>query len=158
MRCSVVAIGTELLLGQIVDTNSSWLGEQLAAAGIDSLFQVKVGDNLGRIVSTLRSTLEQTDAVIICGGLGPTHDDITREAIAEIMGVSVEISTDKERIRPENSEVERLWADNSKANEVLGWKPSYAGLNGFREGLAKSIDWFTQPENLKLYKSGIYNL
>ena len=92
MRCSVVAIGTELLLGQIVDTNSSWLGEQLAAAGIDSLFQVKVGDNLGRIVATLRSTLEQTDAVIICGGLGPTHDDITREAIAEIMGVELEMN------------------------------------------------------------------
>ncbi|MFM7761407.1 MAG: molybdopterin-binding protein, partial [Acidimicrobiaceae bacterium] len=52
MRCSVVAVGTELLLGQIVDTNSSWLGEQLAAAGIDSLFQVKVGDNLARIVAT----------------------------------------------------------------------------------------------------------
>ena len=92
MRCSVVAVGTELLLGQIVDTNSSWLGEQLAAAGIDSLFQIKVGDNLGRIVSTLRSTLAETDAVIICGGLGPTHDDITREAIAEIMGVELELN------------------------------------------------------------------
>ena len=92
MRCSVVAIGTELLLGQIIDTNSSWLGEQLAAAGIDSLFQVKVGDNLGRIVATLKSTLNDADAVIICGGLGPTHDDITREAIAEIMGVELELN------------------------------------------------------------------
>ena len=92
MRCSVVAVGTELLLGQIVDTNSSWLGEQLASAGIDSLFQVKVGDNLGRIVATLRSTLEQADAIIICGGLGPTHDDITREAIAVIMGVELEMN------------------------------------------------------------------
>ena len=92
MRCSVVAVGTELLLGQIVDTNSSWLCEQLASAGIDSLFQVKVGDNLGRIVATLRSTLEQADAIIICGGLGPTHDDITREAIAEIMGVELEMN------------------------------------------------------------------
>lgn len=92
MRCSVVAVGTELLLGQIVDTNSSWLGEQLAAAGIDSLFQVKVGDNLGRIVATLKSTLNEADAVIICGGLGPTHDDITREAIAEIMGVELELN------------------------------------------------------------------
>ena len=92
MRCSVVAVGTELLLGQIVDTNSSWLGEQLASAGIDSLFQVKVGYNLGRIVATLRSTLEQADAIIICGGLGPTHDDITREAIAEIMGVELEMN------------------------------------------------------------------
>lgn len=92
MRCSVVAIGTELLLGQIIDTNSSWLGEQLAAAGIDSLFQVKVGDNLGRIVATLKSTLAETDAIIICGGLGPTHDDITREAIAEIMGTDLEMN------------------------------------------------------------------
>ena len=58
MRCEVVAVGTELLLGQIVDTNSSWIGEQLALAGIDSHFQTKVGDNLARIVSALRSALD----------------------------------------------------------------------------------------------------
>ncbi|HZY07137.1 MAG TPA: molybdopterin-binding protein, partial [Ilumatobacteraceae bacterium] len=81
MRCDVVAVGTELLLGQIVDTNSAWLGEHLAAIGIDSLLQVKVGDNLGRVVTALRSTLATADAVIVCGGLGPTHDDLTREAI-----------------------------------------------------------------------------
>jgi nicotinamide-nucleotide amidase len=92
MRCDVVAIGTELLLGQIVDTNSSWLGEQLSAAGIDSCLQVKVGDNLNRMVKAIRQTLEDADAVIICGGLGPTHDDITREAIAEIMGVQLEFN------------------------------------------------------------------
>ena len=74
------------------------------------------------------------------------------------MGSTIEVSTSQERVRPENSEVQRLWADNSKAIEVLGWKPLYVGLNGFREGLTKSIDWFTQPDNLKLYKSGIYNL
>ncbi len=89
MRCDVVAVGTELLLGQIVDTNSAWIGETLAASGIDSLVQVKVGDNLARIVGVLRRTLDDADAVIVCGGLGPTHDDITREAIAEIMGVGL---------------------------------------------------------------------
>src|SRR5215212_6778989 len=89
MRCEVVAIGTELLLGQIVDTNSSWIGEQLALAGIDSLFQVKVGDNHGRIVDTLRLALSRSDAVICCGGLGPTQDDITRACIAEVMGVEL---------------------------------------------------------------------
>ena len=94
MRCDVVAVGTELLLGQIVDTNSSWLGEQLSAAGIDSLFQVKVGDNLGRIVTAIRDRLAQADAVIVCGGLGPTHDDITREAIASIMGVELVLDED----------------------------------------------------------------
>jgi nicotinamide-nucleotide amidase len=89
MRCDVVAVGTELLLGQVVDTNSAWLGENLAANGIDSLLQVKVGDNLGRAVSVLRSTLANADAVIVCGGLGPTHDDLTREAIAAVMGVEL---------------------------------------------------------------------
>jgi nicotinamide-nucleotide amidase len=87
MRCEVIAVGTELLLGQITDTNSAWLGEQLALAGIDSHFQVKVGDNRERIVSALRIALERSDAIIICGGLGPTQDDITREAIAQVMGV-----------------------------------------------------------------------
>jgi nicotinamide-nucleotide amidase len=89
MRCEVVAVGTELLLGQIVDTNSSYIGEQLALAGIDSLHQVKVGDNLGRMIDVLRTALQRADAVIVCGGLGPTHDDITREAIADIMGVEL---------------------------------------------------------------------
>ena len=89
MRCDVVAVGTELLLGQIVDSNSAWLGERLAANGINSLLQVKVGDNLGRVESVLRNTLADADAVIMCGGLGPTHDDLTREAIAAVMGVDL---------------------------------------------------------------------
>ncbi|MGI8792921.1 MAG: competence/damage-inducible protein A [Acidimicrobiales bacterium] len=90
MRCEVVAVGTELLLGQIVDTNSSWLGEQLALIGVDSLFQTKVGDNIDRIVLALRQALARSDAVIVCGGLGPTQDDITREAIARVMNVELE--------------------------------------------------------------------
>jgi len=89
MRCEVVAVGTELLLGQVVDTNSAWIGEQLADAGIDSHFQVKVGDNHARIVAAIRDALARSDAVICCGGLGPTQDDITREAIAEVMGVEL---------------------------------------------------------------------
>lgn len=89
MRCDVVAVGTELLLGQIHDTNSAWMGEQLAASGIDSLLQVKVGDNVARIVAQLERLLVDADAVIMCGGLGPTHDDLTREAIATVMGVEL---------------------------------------------------------------------
>jgi len=84
-----VAVGTELLLGQIVDTNSSWIGEQLALAGIDSHFQTKVGDNLGRMMAAIEQALERSDAVIVCGGLGPTPDDITRDAIAAVMGVEL---------------------------------------------------------------------
>jgi nicotinamide-nucleotide amidase len=87
MRCEVVAVGTELLLGQIVDTNSAWIGEQLALAGIDCTHQQTVGDNLERIVGALELALGRADAVIVCGGLGPTQDDITRNAIARVMGV-----------------------------------------------------------------------
>ena len=85
----MLAVGTELLLGQITDTNSSWLGEQLAAAGIESHLQVKVGDNLARMEDALSVALVDADAVIVCGGLGPTHDDLTREAIASLMGAEL---------------------------------------------------------------------
>ena len=89
MKCNVVAVGTELLLGQIVDTNSSWIGEQLAAVGIASHLQMKVGDNLERIVDAFRTALRDADALIVCGGLGPTHDDMTRDALAVLMGVEL---------------------------------------------------------------------
>jgi nicotinamide-nucleotide amidase len=90
MRCEVLAIGTELLLGQIVDTNSAYIGEQLAASGIDSYEHRAIGDNQARIVAALRDMLDRSDAVLICGGLGPTQDDLTRDAIAEVMGVALE--------------------------------------------------------------------
>jgi nicotinamide-nucleotide amidase len=86
MRCDLVAVGTELLLGQIVDSNSAWIGEQLAAIGIATNVHVKVGDNVARIEGVVRQRLAEADAVIVCGGLGPTHDDLTREAIAAVMG------------------------------------------------------------------------
>src|SRR5579871_4806268 len=89
MRCEVLAIGTELLLGQIVDTNSAYIGEQLAASGIDSYEHRAIGDNQARIVAALRDMLSRSDAVLICGGLGPTQDDLTRDAIAELMGVEL---------------------------------------------------------------------
>jgi nicotinamide-nucleotide amidase len=89
MRCEIVAVGTELLLGQIVDTNSAWLGEQLALAGVDHTHTQVVGDNLDRIVDALTLALSRAEAVIVCGGLGPTQDDITRDAIARVMGVEL---------------------------------------------------------------------
>ena len=90
MRVEVVAVGTELLLGQIADTNSQWLGEQLAANGVASHFHQHVGDNHERIVLAIRTALTRSDAVIVSGGLGPTQDDITRAAIAEVMNVPLE--------------------------------------------------------------------
>ena len=87
--CEVVAVGTELLLGQIVDTNSSWIGEQLALNGVESYYQTKVGDNPERIKQVLEQALGRSDFVIVCGGLGPTQDDLTRDVIAEVMGVDL---------------------------------------------------------------------
>ena len=89
MRIEIVAVGTELLLGQIADTNSMWMGEHLAAAGVASHFHQAVGDNHARMVLAFRTALARSDGVIVCGGLGPTHDDITREAVAEVMNVAL---------------------------------------------------------------------
>jgi|TARA_B100001971_G_scaffold64543_1_gene59387 nicotinamide-nucleotide amidase len=88
--CEIVAVGTELLLGQIVDTNSAWIGEQLALSGIDCHRYTVVGDNRERMMAAFCEALDRADAVIVTGGLGPTQDDITREVVAELMGVTME--------------------------------------------------------------------
>jgi len=114
MRCEIVAIGTELLLGHIVDTNSSWIARRLALAGIDSHFQTKVGDNLDRIVQAIEIALNRSEAVIVCGGLGPTHDDLTRNAIARVMGTElVRDSKIVDRIRNMFKERGRVMANNN---------------------------------------------
>ena len=82
----------------------------------------------------------------------------TARAIAEVMGVEIEILTAEQRRRPQKSEVERLWAANDKARELLGWQPQYGGLDGFRRGLSETVAWFSKPSHLALYKSEIYNL
>src|SRR5947199_3577702 len=83
VKCEVGAVGTELLLGHVVDTNSAHIGDRLALAGIDSHYRTTVGDNVDRIAGVLRIALDRNDAVIVCGGLGPTQDDVTREGIAQ---------------------------------------------------------------------------
>lgn len=114
MRCEVIAVGTELLLGQITDTNSSWVGAQLALAGIDSHFQSKVGDNIGRIVAVIEHALARSDALIVCGGLGPTQDDLTRDAIAAVMGVDlIRDASIAERIRAKFAARGRAMPENN---------------------------------------------
>ena len=82
----------------------------------------------------------------------------TVKIIAELMGRDVNIKTEEQRLRPEKSEVERLWADNTKAIELLNWHPSYPGKQGFKEGLKETIAWFTNKDNLNKYKTDIYNI
>lgn len=82
----------------------------------------------------------------------------TAQLIAEVMGTEVEIETEQERLRPAKSEVERLYADNSKAKSLLNWKPCYSGRDGMKRGLKETVNWFTRSEHLKLYKYERYNL
>ena len=82
----------------------------------------------------------------------------TAKLIADVMGQEIEILTDTQRLRPEKSEVERLWADNTKSKKLLEWEPKYGGVDGFRRGLAKTIEWITDPSNLLTYKSDKYNV
>lgn len=82
----------------------------------------------------------------------------TARIIAELMGAEIQIVVEEARLRPKKSEVERLWADNTKALDMLGWSPSYAELDGFRRGLAETIAWFSEPKNLRQYKVGISNI
>ena len=94
MRVEVLAVGTELLLGQIVNTNGAEIGERLADAGFDHFHQAVVGDNLDRVAEAIRTAVERSDALIITGGIGPTQDDVTREAICRAAGVEMRFSED----------------------------------------------------------------
>ena len=114
MRCEFIAIGTELLLGQIVNSNAAWIGEQLALAGIDCLYHVTIGDNRQRMIDTIRQSFERADAVIVSGGLGPTQDDITREVIATVMDVDL-VRDDEiaDRIRDRFESRGRVMSENN---------------------------------------------
>ncbi len=82
----------------------------------------------------------------------------TARIIAELMGREAKLLNDEERMRPSGSEVERLWADNTRARVLAGWTPEYGGLEGFRRGLPETIEWFSAPENLRRYRAGVYNI
>lgn len=112
-------------------------------------------------VSAFIAALESDDGVGEVINFGSNFEisiGDTARLIAETMGVEVEITTDEERLRPTNSEVERLWADNTKACRLFGWQPAYSGREGFKRGLAETIEWFANPTNLAGYKADIYNL
>lgn len=82
----------------------------------------------------------------------------TAKMIAEAMNVEIEIITDEARLRPADSEVERLWADNTKAKQLFGWQPSYGGQEGFKRGIAETVEWFQKSDNLSSYKTDAYNI
>ncbi|HHY21667.1 MAG TPA: SDR family NAD(P)-dependent oxidoreductase [Bacilli bacterium] len=116
-----------------------------------------VNDTVNGFISVLESD-KSVGEVINIGSNYEVSIGETVELIAELMGASIEIETDDVRLRPEKSEVERLWAENKKAKELLGWEPQYGGKDGFKRGLAETIEWFTNPDNLKQYKADVYNI
>jgi len=97
MRAELISVGTEILLGEITDTNSQWIAARLPAIGIDLYHQSTVGDNIGRLAEAIERALKRSDVVIMTGGLGPTEDDLTREAIAQVMGEEMFVDADAER-------------------------------------------------------------
>jgi dTDP-glucose 4,6-dehydratase len=116
-----------------------------------------VADTVRGFISALESDLGIGDVINIGSNFEISIGDAAH-SIAEVMGVDVEFQTDEQRLRPEKSEVERLWASNDKARDLLGWQPEYGGLEGFRRGVIETADWFSDPQNLLTYKTDIYNL
>lgn len=91
MHAEIVVIGTELLLGQIIDTNAAYLAQQLSSIGINLYYKSTVGDNKGRMIETLKRAVERSDIIITTGGIGPTLDDMTRETVAAVLGVELQL-------------------------------------------------------------------
>ena len=116
-----------------------------------------VADTVAGFVTALESDSGVGEVINLGSNFEISIGD-TAHAIAEAMGTSIEIITDEQRLRPEKSEVERLWASNTKARELLGWQPQYGGRDGFMRGLAETISWFRERVNLSAYKADIYNI
>jgi NAD dependent epimerase/dehydratase len=116
-----------------------------------------VADTVAGFIAALESDKGIGEVINIGSNFEISIGD-TAKTIAEVMGAEIETLCDQQRIRPEKSEVERLWACNKKAKELLGWQPRYGGLEGFRRGIEETAIWFTQPSHLGMYKADIYNL
>ena len=143
MKCEIIAIGTELLLGQIEDTNSTWIAQQLALQGIHCHFQTRVGDNIARIVDAFEIALARADIIICCGGLGPTQDDITRHAMAQVMGVT--LFRDEalvQQIRAQFVRRQRVMSDNNllQADRPVG-SEVLSAMPGTAPGLKCAFTW-----------------
>ena len=116
-----------------------------------------VQDTVNGFVAALQSEKGFGEVMNLGSGFEISIGDVAK-LISSAMGVPLEISEEKQRLRPEKSEVNRLLADNSKAKAILGWSPEYMGLEGFKRGLERTIEWFSNSNNLKTYKSEIYNV
>lgn len=115
-----------------------------------------VADTVAGFISAMNSDKGHGEVINFGSGFEISIGDTAR-LIAEVMKTEVEIVSDAERMRPENSEVDRLWADNTKAFHLFGWQPQYGGIDGFKRGVQETVEWLTIGSNLSRYKSDIYN-
>jgi NAD dependent epimerase/dehydratase len=116
-----------------------------------------VADTVGGFLTALDSKAGIGEVINIGSAFEISIGDTAR-MIADLMGVTIEIEQDDVRVRPERSEVDRLWASNAKAQKLLGWSPRFAGVDGLRKGLEQTIAWFTKQENLSRYRANAYTL
>jgi len=116
-----------------------------------------VADTAAGFISVLRASGTEGEVINVGSGFEISIGDTAR-AIAETMQADIEIVSDDQRVRPAASEVERLFAGTDKARRMLAWSPKYGGLDGFKRGLAATVEWFSEPKNLARYKAEIYNL
>ena len=116
-----------------------------------------VSDTVAGFLAALRSDRGVGEVINLGSGFEISIGDVAR-SIADIMQAEIEIVVDPQRLRPQNSEVERLWAATGKARELLGWEPRYGGLEGFRRGLGETVEWYRRPANLMNYRGDEYNL
>lgn len=116
-----------------------------------------VSDTVNGFIAALRSDNGLGEVINLGSNFEISIGD-TVHLLGETMGVEVEIVTDDARIRPDNSEVQRLWADNRKAFDLFGWQPVYGGREGFKRGLSETVAWFEQPANMAGYKTNVYTI
>ena len=116
-----------------------------------------VSDTVAGFIAALNASNGLGEVVNLGSNYEISIGDTVR-LIGELMGQDIEIVTDEARLRPEKSEVERLWADNRKAADLFGWRPAFGGLDGLRRGLAETVEWFQLPANLSCYKADRYNI
>jgi NAD dependent epimerase/dehydratase len=116
-----------------------------------------VADTVAGFIAALKSDRGVGEVINLGSNFEISIGD-TAHAIADAMETSIDIITDEQRLRPEKSEVARLWASNAKARELLDWQPQYAGRDGFMRGLVETVAWFREPTRLSVYKADIYNL
>ena len=147
----VVSVGTELLLGQIVNTNSHFLAGELASIGISSMYQVTVGDNVERIKSVLAQALNRSDIVITTGGIGPTADDLTHESAAELFAADMEF--DEATLNKIRSMFALRGLEMSESNRKQALRPSGSDLLINHRGTAPGIIWNISQDYLR--KAGI---